>query len=234
MVSSSGVLCYAHSRLKDTNHAKVVQQYVSSEEPPHLPAGAVQLEIPASAHVSEWPEAPASMKTDHLGTAEKLSAEWFKTSNRRSRVKLRAHRRHPHHGPALRLVGEGIHASQEAGLDSDEVESHQSLLAHHPCYGHQRSTFKEFYRWRRTGTTRTGPSSRTTRSTRMSFFFRQLLKYAREEEHIDSIPPIPKVGTIEANPDLGSHGKNGSICLKYQVQRVEAADGNPSASTAAR
>ena len=180
---------------------KIVQQYVHRKNP------RIYLQERSN---SKWLQAVTflngrkhqrSTKTDHLGTAEKLSTEWFKTLKQTER------------GEAVERLGDIPTIGQLYDSWEKEAMSPKKLawirMKWSPVKAYWRTirvtdinaaTFKDFYRWRRTGTTRAGTKLKNHTLHKDVIFLRQLLKYAREEEHLDVLPPIPKVGSIEPDP----------------------------------
>lgn len=142
-----------------------------------------------------------SMKTAQLNTAEKLSEEWFKTLKRtdgREAIERLGE---------IPTMGQLYDSWEKESMSPKKLAWVQMKWSPIKAYWQtiqvtdiNAATFKDFYRWRRTGTTRKGTKIRNHTVHKDIILLRQLLKYAREEEHIDMLPPIPKVGSIEANP----------------------------------
>lgn len=207
---------------------KVTQQYVSRKNPRIYLQERSNSKFLQAVTFLNGRKHQRSMKTEHLGTAEKLSEEWFKTLKRTDSKE------------AIERLGEIPTMGQLYDSWAKESMSPKKLawiqMKWSPIKEYWRTiqvtdinaaTFKEFYRWRRTGTTRTGTKLKNHTLHKDVIFLRQLLKYAHEEEHIDALPPIPKVGTIDANPRPWLTRQEWEHLHQVSMHRVNEADGNP-------
>jgi hypothetical protein len=141
-----------------------------------------------------------SLKTSELTTALKLSEEWY-------RKELRASSQFGNQHPVARLTSD---PTIKEVYDSYKA----SLVPAKRAYADQKwspiasfwralllkditaQTFRDFYQWRRKS--KSGVSNHTLHKDVV--LVRQVLKYALENDQLSTLPTIPKIGKIAANP----------------------------------
>jgi hypothetical protein len=206
---------------------KVIQQYVSRKNPRVYLQERSNSKFLQALTFLNGKKRQKSMGTEDLGTAEKAAEKWFKDLKRTEQ------------GEAIARLGEVPTMGQL--YDSWEKESMSSKklawiqMKWSPIKEFWRTirvtdinaaTFKDFYRWRRTGSTRTGTKLKNHTLHKDVILLRQLLKYAHEEEHIDALPPIPKIGSIEVNPRPWLTEQEWEHLCHVSEQRIEEASNN--------
>ena len=170
----------------------------------------------------------ASLKTDSLTTALKLSEEWY-------RKELRASVEHARQHPIARLTSDPIIGEVVPqyfkGLSGSKLTYAQwrwSPIQHYwrtiKVRDVKPATFKEFYQWRR----RTAKGSMKAHTLHKDIvLIRQVLKHCVEEEYLDRLPLIPKPGKIVPSPRPWLTESEWTHLCAVSENRIRGAQGNP-------
>jgi integrase len=144
-----------------------------------------------------------STETANLRTAFKLAEEWYW---RELRASVQFGRQHPvEQLTADPVVGEVYRSylKDTPAAKRPEIEKRWGPI--HAFWQAVRisdvnaKTFREFYKWRQKYATRTDTIKPHTLHKDVTVI-RQILKYAIENDLLEALPAIPKVGKIESNP----------------------------------
>jgi hypothetical protein len=145
-----------------------------------------------------------STKTTHLPTALKLSEDWYR---RLLRSSLQEAKRHPLDALGTDPTVADIFASYRATLHTSKRayadmkwSTIQDFWRTHRITEIGAQTFRDFYVWRRRMRTRSGTRVKNHTLHKDVMVIRQILRFAIEEGKLTQLPPIPRVGRIDANP----------------------------------
>jgi integrase len=142
-----------------------------------------------------------STKTDHLPTAFKLGEDWYKKLLRAS---VTFGRKHPIDRLTTNPTVAEVYASYLSTLPKQKAPYAEQKWS--PIADFWRTllvrditpqTFREFYTWRRS---RSKPAVSNHTLHKDVVLIRQVLKFALEQEQIERLPVIPRIGPIVANP----------------------------------
>jgi hypothetical protein len=142
-----------------------------------------------------------STRSNHLPTAFKLAEDWYK---RECRASEQQGRQHPIARLTVEPVVREVYESYLATLTADQCAYAEMKWS--PIRDFWRAlrlreigpqTFRDFYSWRRKHSAR-GVGNHSIHKD--VILIRQVLKHAVENEQLDTLPIIPKVGKIIANP----------------------------------
>lgn len=144
----------------------------------------------------------ALKKTTKLTTAFKLAEEWYQDQCRAS---VSVGHKHPLERLAVEPLLSELFTSYKATLDSPKKRAYAAMKwsAMKDFWGTKTpseitaQTFREFYTWRRRNSKAERLRNHTLHKDMM--VVRQLLKFAVQEGHLNTLLIIPKVGRIEPN-----------------------------------
>jgi hypothetical protein len=222
MVHCSGALCYAWGV------ASILEQH----RHPRYPRLKIQLRKRSRHYQAivflDGRKLQHSLRTDQLTTAFKLGEEWYK---RLLKASISEAKRHPLDKlTTTSTIGE-LFASYRLTLAQsrrDYADMKWSTIADfwrtQVVTDVNAATFREFYKWRRRHKTPQGTTIKNLSLHKDMMVIRQVLKYAIEEEHLHALPPIPKVGKIEANPRPWFTRDEWDHLMAVCVERMFAAD----------
>jgi len=146
----------------------------------------------------------ASTRVTHLPSALKIAEDWYR---KQLRASVSEGRQHPLNRLGVDPTLAELVASYKATVPKskrDYVDMKWSTIADYwrtiVVTDVNAQTFRDFYTWRRRHKTPQGTTVKNHTLHKDMMVIRQVLKYAIEEGHLNTLPPIPKVGRIVANP----------------------------------
>jgi hypothetical protein len=148
-------------------------------------------------------KARKSLRTDRLPTAFKLAIDWHKRLLKEARATPSRKLDRLASNPTLAELYESWRLTLTESKDTyaaakwNPIEPYWRTIEVADVTA---ATFRNFYQWRKRRKTPQGTVPKNHSIHKGVMVIRQVLKYAIEEGHLATLPPIPKVGQIEANP----------------------------------
>jgi integrase len=145
-----------------------------------------------------------SLKTTSLTTALKLGEEWYRQLLKDSDDQAKRHpidrlSHTPTMGELAAAYKKTLAPSKRDYLDMkwSTIQPFWRALSVDDITA---QTFRDFYVWRRRMRTKQGTRIKNHSLHKDVMIIRQTLTFALEEAHITQLPPIPKIGKIDADP----------------------------------